>query len=67
MKVSTSTTLEEPELARLRKLADADDRTISSMLRLAMLKGLPALEAEILGPQFAGKSPTPKPRQPQTA
>lgn len=56
MKVSTSTALEESELQRLQRLADADDRTVSATLRMAILKGLPALEAEILGPQFAGKA-----------
>lgn len=60
MKVSASTALEESELQRLERLANADSRSFSSMLRLAVIKGLPALEREILGPQFAGKRVTPQ-------
>lgn len=62
MKVSVSTALEDVELERLERLANADSRSFSSIMRLAVIKGLPALEREILGPQFAGKlAPTPQP------
>ena len=56
MKVSVSTALEEVESKRLERLATADARSFSSVLRLAVIKGLPALEREILGEQFAGKA-----------
>lgn len=55
MKVSASTTLEAEELERVARIARADSRTIASVLRLAVLRGLPAIERDVLGPQFAGR------------
>lgn len=69
MKVTAATTLEPEELQRLEALAAADQRSMASTIRLAVLKGLPALERDILGAQFAGKSvrknvsPTPTPEK----
>ena len=55
MKVSVSTSLEESEIIRIERLVEKDLSHSAAILRKAIIRGLPLVEAEVLGAQFAGK------------
>lgn len=54
MKTSISTTLDETVVERVDSLAKADDSTRGRILRKAIIKGLPLIEQEVMGPEFVG-------------
>lgn len=63
-KISVSTGLPESHAARIKVLAEKDFSSPANILRKAIIRGLPLVEAEILGPGLAG---TPAPRRTRKA
>lgn len=57
MKTSISTTIDETLVERVDTVAKADDSTRGRILRKAIIKGLPLIEEEVLGAEFAGGKP----------
>jgi hypothetical protein len=56
VKKQISTNLEKSDYERLEALVLSDQSTLALIARKAVLRGLPLVEAEVLGPQFAGKN-----------
>ncbi len=56
MKLSISTTIEESDYNRIERLVKADQSHVGLIVRKAVLKGLPLIEQEVLGEEFAGKN-----------
>ena len=67
MKVVASTTLEEADMGVVQRFADRHDMSFAAALRIVVKRGLPGIEAEVLGAQFAGKPVGPAPRRPRPA
>jgi flagellar biosynthesis regulator FlbT len=54
MKVTVSTSIEEEDLKRVERLVAVDGSHDALILRKAIVRGLPKLERDILGPEFVG-------------
>lgn len=57
---TVSTSVEEDVLKRAEEFSKRNNLTLSNVIELCVLRGLPELEAEILGPQFVGGIPPPR-------
>jgi hypothetical protein len=65
MKAVASTTLEDPDYDAIDSFATRNGISFSAAMRIVVKRGLPTIESEVLGDQFAGR-PVPK-RQPALA